>query len=172
MTLNPIIISTQDLCELWALSAQTIGRYVSDGMPKHGAGQFDLNRCWAWRLEQMKTKVDFHGEKLDYMAERAGLTKAQRQEKEIDVSLRKGEIMTLDEVKRIWGGLLLAFKQKILILPTKLPSRLAACQNQNEIKQLLDDECREALRELSEMDARSFVTAAKARKTDSSSLKR
>ncbi len=161
-------VSSPELRSYWGITLSTLSQYVLEGMPKIADNVYDLVECWQWkdRLQEERsgrTALTF---------EQTRHARAQADLKEVTLAKERGEIMTLDEVKNIWSKLILAFKGKILILPTKLPSRIAACQNQNEVRELLDEACRECLTELNQMDARSFVPTAKVRReTDFTSLR-
>lgn len=61
-----------------------------------------------------------------------------------------GELVRIEDIHQVWESRLVAFKSKLLALPTKTASRVIHCETFAEAKVILDKAVREALKELAE----------------------
>jgi phage terminase Nu1 subunit (DNA packaging protein) len=99
---------------------------------------------------------------IDYNLEKTLLTKAQREKAELEVAVLKGELHRGEDVKAVMNDMLIAFRAKILSIPTKLSPRLIAQTELPVIQNILKQAHYEALSELSEYDPAVFHAKNKA----------
>lgn len=59
------------------------------------------------------------------------------------------EVCEVSVVERIWGALVLNFRQHVMRVPAKVAPRLPFCKNETEMEKLLYDELEECMIELS-----------------------
>jgi phage terminase Nu1 subunit (DNA packaging protein) len=101
----------------------------------------------AWRVAQLEGR---HGpDDLCLEAERARLAAAQADKTELDLAVRRGELLSVGLVYRAWETLLIGVRARMLALPTKLAAELAITQDSNAIRARLTDEVIEILAEAS-----------------------
>jgi hypothetical protein len=74
-------------------------------------------------------------------------------ERQLQLRRRQGELLEAAEVELAWTRKLTSFKNRLLGLPDKMASRLAACSDVLECRALLDGELRSVLNALSENKA-------------------
>ncbi|MDP2207308.1 MAG: hypothetical protein Q8K98_00870 [Bacteroidota bacterium] len=143
-----LIISTTELCKLWQRTPATISEYVKNGMPKLARGRFHLNEIWQWRYSVLKEKSETGSG--DIKQERLRKIEVERKLLEIELAKQQGKLVSLDEIKVVWERVIVAFKNKLLLFPNKVSSRLLNMQTIGEIKSLLDEEIFQILNELSQ----------------------
>ncbi len=143
-------VTTRGLMYAFKCTRPVIGNLVDAGMPKEATGIFNLNKCWRWRIEHTKHSTSIT--RANLQDEQAKKAQVERKLKEIELALRKKEIMETADVKKLIERMAGSAQRRILALATKLPPRLAGCSNAGEMQALLEAEIREALEELSRKD--------------------
>ena len=103
--------------------------------------------------------------------ERARLLRVQSRLKELELSLKRGELVHVFDAADVIEGVVVAIRAKLLALPGKASPRVVVCSSIGEVKTLLDDAIRECLEEIASIDPpgrkKGAVGAAKAaRKED------
>ena len=119
-------------------------------MPRISRGEYDMVGCVHWYVDFLHAQIQAarRGDETEQQA-RARLVKASANLKELELAREQGRLITQDTVKMLWERVVVAFKNRLLIIPTKLPQRLVACTQIAEMKQLLEQELYEAMHELS-----------------------
>lgn len=92
--------------------------------------------------------------------ERRRLVKMQADKLEFEIGRLTSELVPTGEVGRAWARLTVAFRARMLALPSRLAAELAAEADPNVVKARLEDEIHDALEELSRDEA---LVAAPAR---------
>lgn len=77
------------------------------------------------------------------------LTAARADKVELEVQAKKGELIAVKEVEKKWAAMLIAFRGKMLTIPTALAPELSGMDSPAEIEALLRRSIHEALNELS-----------------------
>jgi phage terminase Nu1 subunit (DNA packaging protein) len=82
------------------------------------------------------------------------LTAARARLLELEVGQKEGSLLDAQEVKKVWGAHVAAVRGRLLLMPGKLTTRIAALKgDEREIFCLLDKEVRATLTELSQYRA-------------------
>ena len=74
----------------------------------------------------------------------------------IELAYIKKEMHKSDEVEKVLNHMIMAFRSKILSLPSKVTLLLSTIDNAKEIEAILERDIHEALRELAEYDPSLF----------------
>lgn len=82
--------------------------------------------------------------------------KAKREKAEIELAHIKKEMHKSDEVEDVLNHMVMAFRSKILSLPSKVALQLTSIDDANQIEVLLERDIHQALKELSEYDPAMF----------------
>jgi phage terminase Nu1 subunit (DNA packaging protein) len=126
-------------------------------IPQRKRGGFNLQEVTQAYIAFCKRGTSLDKETgVDFNKEKALLTKAQREKAELEVAVIKGELHRGDDVKVIIGDMIMAFRAKILAIPTKLAPRLLAQTEINYIQDIIKRAHHEALNELSEYSPAAF----------------
>lgn len=160
----------EQIAHLLKLTPRMVNLHVKErGMPRVGRGEYDLVKCVHWYLDFKDRQIEAvrKGDETEQQA-RGRLTIASADLRELELSSARGEVIEVESIRLLWERIVVAFKTKMLSLPTKLPQRLIVCKEVNQIKELLDQEITEALNELSNthIDVSELRRLAKSRHID------
>lgn len=75
-------------------------------------------------------------------------TRADADLKELELAVKRGQVVAIDDVRKTLEGLFTTVKQKILAIPSKLGGRLDGIRDRNQRKAILEAECRQVCQEL------------------------
>lgn len=153
------ICSTTELAEVLGLTARRVQQLAKEGiLQPEGRGKFRLDNAVQSYIKFLghSPAATASGEKIDLKVERAKLTKAKRELAEIELSTARAEVHHSEDVRRVMGGMLGAFRSRILAIPTKLAPRLVAQTDLAVIQDIVKKQLYEALSELSEYDPAAF----------------
>lgn len=115
-------------------------------------GLYNLKDCVHRYIDYLK-KDGTPEESVDYNAERAKLARAKREKEELELELRRREVIPAAEVEKVMAAMLIRFRQKIRNIPVKQSPGLAVETNQTEIFLTLKRATDEALEELADFDS-------------------
>jgi phage terminase Nu1 subunit (DNA packaging protein) len=133
------------------MTPQMVNRHVKlHGMPRVSRGEYDLVKCVHWYLAYKDQQIQEarKGKESEAQA-RQRLVIADANLKELQYARLRGGMIEAEVAKQLWIKTVVTFKTKLLLLPTKLPTVLLACEGPNQVKDLLEKEITEALHELS-----------------------
>ena len=114
-------------------------------------GLYNLKDCVHRYIEYLK-KDGSAEEAVDYNAERAKLARAKREKEELELELKRREVLQAADVEKVMVEMLLRFRQKIRNIPVKQSPALAVETDQMEIFLALKRATDEALEELADFD--------------------
>lgn len=114
-------------------------------------GLYNLKDCVHRYIEYLK-KDGSPEEAVDYNTERAKLARAKREKEELELDLKRREVIQAADVEKVMVEMLLRFRQKIRNIPVKQSPALAVETDQMEIFLALKRATDEALEELSDFD--------------------
>jgi phage terminase Nu1 subunit (DNA packaging protein) len=146
--------SLQQIAHVLKLTPRMVNLHVKDhGMPRVSRGEYDLVQCVHWYIDykDQLIKEARRGDESEQQA-RARLVKATANLRELELARARREVIPVATVQIVWERIVVSFKTKVLSIPTKLPQRLVACKDINQIKDLLEREIGEALNELSKAE--------------------
>lgn len=89
------------------------------------------------------------GDRYDLTKERARLAKWQADEKELDVAVKRGDLIPADEVVQTWARLVVSAKALLLSLPDRLQQMFTL---EDTDRDAIDREIRSVLEKLSDYD--------------------
>ena len=87
---------------------------------------------------------------IDYQTERAKLVRAKRQNEEIELSIKNGELHKAEDIERIMTAMLINFKSRLSAIPAEQAPKLLEKKDTDSIAKLLTEEIKKALMELSD----------------------
>lgn len=140
------IVGTQkEVAEYLGRAERTIAYYKNQGMPANPDGTYDLDAIDAWvESRNSKGTGQPHGKHPD-SGDKSGWEAIYKEMKarlaEMELNKLKGELISLDEVKRQWIGRIVEVKAALLSLPRKLPPLLEG-KEKRDIEAILDSEVR------------------------------
>jgi len=149
--MSSYFVSVGILAEAFNVTGRRVQQLAQDDIiPKSVRGKYDLIACTAAYtkyLHERATGKDI--EPQDVHKERTRLLKAQADKTELEVKSMNGELIAAEQVELLWGGLVSAFRAKIMGLPVRCAHRVLNLNTYQEIEEVLRGHVNEALEELS-----------------------
>ncbi|MEM7207570.1 MAG: hypothetical protein AAF434_07090 [Pseudomonadota bacterium] len=110
---------------------------------------YDIRDVHQWQIRRQTSQ----GNILNYTHERAGLTKALREEKEFQVEMLKGKLITRERHIEELSVVIARCKAKLIALPSKIAQIASNAGELIDIEDGADKLIREALYELSKKES-------------------
>lgn len=70
---------------------------------------------------------------------------------ELEVARMRGELIDVDDVRQLWGGIVNTVMHNMLVLPSKIAPMLQMMESIEDIKAIIDTEIRRTLEEIAEV---------------------
>jgi phage terminase Nu1 subunit (DNA packaging protein) len=149
------------MAELLNLSEKRIRQLSADGIIEEAvAGHYVLVSTVQAYIRYLQRQISDDDATSDYNTEKAKLTKAKREDAEMDLSVKRGELHRAADVEFVMTNMLIAFKSKLLTMPHKvLPDIINLPDDENKNDSIVDiirGAVMEALNELSGYDPDYF----------------
>jgi phage terminase Nu1 subunit (DNA packaging protein) len=150
-------VGVQKVAYALNVTVRRVQQLANEGMP-HGAkrGQYDLAACMVWYIRYLQKALERRDGSGDQAGaslriERQRLVKAQADREELELARARGELIPVEMYQERMAGHIVAAKQRILALPSRISHQLEG-ENRNVIKQKLDTALRGALTALAKDD--------------------
>ncbi|WP_035484883.1 hypothetical protein [Geminicoccus roseus] len=130
--------------------ARRLARVEPAGKNEHGAPVYLLVDA----VRPILKIEDDRAPAADLNAERTRLTKAQADKAELELALRRGELLPAEDVVAGWEAAIVRFRSLMMAMPTSLADELSGL-NVEATRIILSDRIREALEELANTEVAS-----------------
>ncbi len=128
------------------LTTRRVRQLVEIGMPHNARGKYDLYQCVKWYalyLQELLRRKEFAKDK-----ERERLTRIKADLGELELGKARGELIPIALYEELVTGHVMAARQRLLILPSRIAPQLEG-EDRATIKTKLDQAVRGALTALS-----------------------
>jgi phage terminase Nu1 subunit (DNA packaging protein) len=136
-----------------------INRLVKErGFPQIARGQYDLVACVHWYIVDLKRQIQdakSGGETLNEA--QARLTKANANLKEMELSRERGEIIAIDDMKKVLEKLFKPIREALLAIPKALAPQVMSRQTIAEVEELLQTSVHKSLNELADSNISDHI---------------
>jgi len=141
-----IVKGKKPVAEHFGITPRQVLNWEKQGMPRLGGRRYDLVQIQLWR-DQKQGIIPSRSpggagdprqgfltpqQGKDFQEER--LKKAKAELIEMDVRLRRGELVELKKVETLFVARVIEVKTGLLSLPRSLPPELTACKNEREME--------------------------------------
>lgn len=143
--------SLEQVAQVLNMTPQMVNRHVKQhGMPRISRGEYDLVKCVHWYIayKDQQIKEARRGTETEAQA-RQRLIIATANLREVDLAKACGDLIDIEVAQTLWQRLAVSFRNKILLLPTKLAPQVITCKDPSEAQSLMELEIHEALHDLS-----------------------
>src|SRR6202042_3669057 len=118
-------VSAVVLAGLFELTPSRIHQLVKEGMPKLARAKFDLLSCIRWYIRFLQKKVEQKAVDVDGVLtgvndQRVRGLKADAELKEMELALRRTQLVRIEDVRTIWADIAMMAKARILSIPPRL----------------------------------------------------
>lgn len=153
---RPGLFTRPELAEAFSVHQQTITKWERDGLPIEIRGSrgrptyYSLAACVQWRIERELLARGVGTDAVSPQNERALLDRMRREELEIRMRARRGDLVEIDAVRLEYSELATAVKARLRAIPDTVADQVigVAQAGPAAIKALLLDRIDDALREL------------------------
>lgn len=158
---DTIIVNTETIAKMFGLTSRRVRQLVEEGViSRVGYGRFDLidtvNKYVTFlKLATTGLNETDVEESLEY--EKWLHEKAKREKAEIELAHLKNEMHRSEDVEKVLNHMVMAFRSKMLALPTKLANILVNKNDPKLIEAIIERDVHEALIEISEYDPSMFI---------------
>lgn len=154
------IVNTKTIAKMFNMTERNVRYLVEEEViGRVGHGRYDLIDTVSRYITFLKMASDGLDEQqvaesLEY--EKWLHEKAKREKAEIELSHIKKEMHRSDEVEKVLNHMIMAFRSKMLSLPSKVALLLSTIVDVKEIEAILERDIHEALSELADYDPSMF----------------
>lgn len=153
--LERLNVDADSLAMLFNVSTPRVSQIVKELDIRIAAGKGRLERKYFNLVEAVSAFVNFQRSRMRAPAAKVGEKKKeksvdlQNELMEIRLARELGELVPAKDVEREWEKIVVATRQKILGLPSKLARELALATEPMKVQYMLDNAIREAMNDLS-----------------------
>lgn len=159
--MDEIVVNTTAISKMFNMTERRVRQLVEEGViGRVGHGRFNLIDTvsrYITFLKMASEGIDENdvSESLEY--EKWLHEKAKREKAEIELAHIKSEMHQSEEVEKVLNHMVMAFRSKMLSLPTKVALMLVNKNDPKLIEAIIERDIHEALKEISEYDPSLFV---------------
>jgi phage terminase Nu1 subunit (DNA packaging protein) len=159
--IDGVIVGTAIICDLFGLSSRRVRELAHEGIfDRVKNGSYELVPTTKKYINYLKIKsdgkIDNNSSEQNYLLEKMLHEKAKRQIAELELAQMKGTMHKAEDVEKVMGNMLTAFRTKILNIPTKIAPHLIAQNEISLIQDIIQKEIYEVLTELGNYDPELF----------------
>lgn len=152
-------VSAVQLAKVLDLSAARIGQLADNGILKRCEVEGTRREKYAL-LESVtayirylrKQKPEVVWDEQEYKAEKLAKLKAQRELAELKVSEQRGDLHRTADIERVVGNMIVAFRSKVLALPSVAAPQLVEQRNEAAVFRILSELVRDVCVDLAAYD--------------------
>jgi len=140
----------EEMARLLNLSLEELDELILQGIIHEEEGSYPITSNVQAYLNYLKTRRDDKETKESYWTERAKHEKAKRKLSELKLKKLRDCMHDAEDVKRVMTDMLEHYRQRVLEIPKAVAPKIIGITNPGEIANILDEEIRAVLTELSE----------------------
>ena len=115
------VFTIKVIANLFNLSEKRIRQLTSDGIiEEYSKGYYALAPTVQGYIRYLQRQISDDDSGSDYNTEKAKLTKAKRENAELDLKVRTGVLHKSENIEFVMTNMLIAFKAKLLSMPYKI----------------------------------------------------
>jgi len=142
----------EGMASMLGVSLEELDELVKAGIVEEKDGSFPVASNVQAYLSYIKTETDDEETKENYWAEKAKHEKAKRKMSELKLKKLKESMHEAKDIELLTNNMIEHIKRRVLEIPRAVAPRILGLKNPGEISQILDDEIRAVLTELSQYD--------------------
>ena len=144
------LVKSKELAGILGVTQRRVNQLAKDKVFERNGGCFDL-------AQSVQAYVTYTAAENDELRQEKTLhERAKRRKAEFELARLENRLHDAADVEQCLIGMLVTFRNRILSIPQKLAPQLLGLKNISEIYDLINEELRNALQELSEYDSAMF----------------
>lgn len=158
-----LICTSKDLSKMFGVSERQIYNHIDNGTAiKVGANKFDCVQSVANYIGKLREAEEMRKQtpeeiNIETAAAKLEHERLKARKTELQVLQMEGQLHYEEDVKALWNNSIIAAKSKLSSIGVKLAPQLRGETDEGLIKEHIDREVYEALKELSEYSAGDFA---------------
>lgn len=158
---SPQTYSVKTIAKILDMSERNVMQLAAEGtIPRQERGKYNPIACIQAYIRYLRKLVQGTGS-LSLTEERTRLTKVQADIAELELAISKGKLVPVEIAGKLWEKIIIAFRAKLLVLPTKLAPVLTGKKSTGKIKEIIEKYVKEVLEELTTIDASNYIAEFK-----------
>lgn len=133
-------ILRERIIDLLASETKRAEKIKAEGLQLHKAREPDLDELASLSAEELEQRID---------EEKTRLTRAEADRRELELSQKKGSMLSYDDLRETWMRRGAAWRSRILTIPPRLAKEISITFDEAEMTSILSKAIDEATRELS-----------------------
>ncbi|MDO4647619.1 MAG: hypothetical protein Q4B26_03130 [Eubacteriales bacterium] len=121
-------------------------------------GKYDL-AVFVQRWVDYNVRLSEKEEYIDLEKVKAQHEKVKTQKTELEVARMKGQLVDVQDIRRLWGNIANTVMQNMIHLPSKIAPMLQMLDNTEVISSIIDEEIRKILEEIADTPLPEYATA-------------
>lgn len=117
---NPFEFGTNEICEIFDISRDTLSVWAKKGAPKLGRGKWDIRALIKWRYADKSDSPEARKTRAD-----ASFREIKVRKEEIALDMLEGKLIEREEVDRQWAAVGIMIKNNLLLWVRSLAPHLA-----------------------------------------------
>jgi phage terminase Nu1 subunit (DNA packaging protein) len=149
-------VTVEAIAKAFDRKPRRIQQLVKEGMPKGERGKYDLGACLLWYVRYLHKKIESQSaegegaEGITLNDQRVRGLKAGAELKELEVQLRRGEIVRVDDVRQMLSEMILMTKARLLAIPPRLAVEVLGEESRVMVQAKIEKSIKEALTQLAD----------------------
>lgn len=142
-SVNPFIFGTNETCELFDISRETLSAWAKRGAPKEGRGSWDIRKLMQWRYGERTDSPEARKTRAD-----ANFREIKARKEELALGLLEGKLIERKEVDQQWTTVGVMIKNNLLMWSKSITPHLAH-QDMRSVESILSQAVYDLLEQLS-----------------------
>lgn len=141
------------LSRLLLISERRVQQLVDEGViTKVGHGRYDLESSVQGYVRYLQAGASNDQDIVDFQRENALLTKARREQAELDLAIARGEVAPVADMERTWARAFAELRTNICNVPGRVVRQLLGEKDERRFKAVLRAELVQALEATAQAD--------------------
>lgn len=124
------LANVEQLAEALNVSPRRVQQLATAGMPRAARGRYDTDACLRWFVRFLQDALQRRESLIEKSSSdavrraRARLLQTETERREIDLALRRGQLIPLSVFEETMGGMIRTARQRLLQLPGRIAPQL------------------------------------------------
>lgn len=150
------LVDVKHLAKTLNLTPRRVQQLVSDGLPKELRGKYDLGKCMLWYIRFLQAALEkksapmANGEYAGLKDERIRGLRADAELKEIQLSEKRGSLVSLDDARIAISDMVHMTKARMLAIPARLAVEVMGETSRVMVQAKIEKSIKESLNHLAD----------------------
>jgi hypothetical protein len=151
------LVDVKKLATMMNVTPRRVQQLASDsGLPRAGKGMYDAGKCLLWYIRYLQDLLDKKavatgdGAYSGLKDERARSLRADAELKEIELAEKRGTLVRIEQVKKIFVDLVHMTKARIMATPPRIAPEVLGESSRVMVQAIVEKQLKEALNHLAD----------------------